>query len=64
MLQNDSTYFGSVVGRVSNRIGGAQFTLNGTRYKLDANEKQNTLHGMYHVISLYIFYFAQVILHI
>ncbi|XP_076931210.1 uncharacterized protein LOC143596280 [Bidens hawaiensis] len=43
--KNDTTYFGSVVGRVANRIGGAQFTLNGTHYKLDANEKQNMLHG-------------------
>uniref|UniRef100_A0A5B7CG88 Aldose 1-epimerase n=1 Tax=Davidia involucrata TaxID=16924 RepID=A0A5B7CG88_DAVIN len=42
---NDSTYFGAVVGRVANRIGKAQFTLNGTRYKLDANEGKNMLHG-------------------
>nr|GFC63520.1 aldose 1-epimerase [Tanacetum cinerariifolium] len=42
---NDTTYFGGIVGRVANRIGGAQFTLDGTRYKLDANEKNNTLHG-------------------
>ena len=27
---SDSTYFGATVGRVANRIGGAQFTLNGT----------------------------------
>ncbi|KAI7738592.1 hypothetical protein M8C21_010005 [Ambrosia artemisiifolia] len=43
--KNDSTYFGSIVGRVANRIGGARFTLNGTRYTLDANEEQNMLHG-------------------
>ncbi|KAA8548001.1 hypothetical protein F0562_004430 [Nyssa sinensis] len=42
---NDSTYFGAIVGRVANRIGGAQFTLNGTQYKLDANEGKNMLHG-------------------
>ncbi|CAJ1828544.1 unnamed protein product [Sphenostylis stenocarpa] len=42
---NDSTYFGATVGRVANRIGGAQFTLNGTHYKLVANEGNNTLHG-------------------
>ncbi|KAL2330007.1 hypothetical protein Fmac_017588 [Flemingia macrophylla] len=42
---NDSTYFGATVGRVANRIGGAQFTLNGIRYKLIANEGNNTLHG-------------------
>nr|XP_043614894.1 galactose mutarotase-like [Erigeron canadensis] len=43
--KNDTTYFGGIVGRVANRIGGAQFTLNGTLYKLDANEKTNMLHG-------------------
>ncbi|PSS33706.1 Aldose 1-epimerase [Actinidia chinensis var. chinensis] len=42
---NDTTYFGATVGRVANRIGGARFTLNGTLYKLDANEGKNTLHG-------------------
>ncbi|KAJ1399729.1 Glycoside hydrolase-type carbohydrate-binding [Sesbania bispinosa] len=42
---NDSTYFGATVGRVANRIGGAQFTLNGIHYKLIANEGNNTLHG-------------------
>lgn len=42
---NDSTNFGAVVGRVANRIGGAQFTLNGTHYKLIPNDGNNTLHG-------------------
>nr|AFK41318.1 unknown [Lotus japonicus] len=42
---NDSTYFGTTAGRVANRIGGAQFTLNGIHYKLIANEGNNTLHG-------------------
>ncbi|CAI8591794.1 unnamed protein product [Vicia faba] len=42
---NDSTYFGATVGRVANRIGGAQFNLNGEHYKLVANEGNNTLHG-------------------
>lgn len=46
-MQNDTTYFGSVVGRVANRIGGAQFTLDGTHYKLVANEKSNMLHGTF-----------------
>ncbi|VVB04499.1 unnamed protein product [Arabis nemorensis] len=27
--KNDTTYFGAIVGRVANRIGGAEFTLNG-----------------------------------
>ncbi|KAK6123287.1 hypothetical protein DH2020_042964 [Rehmannia glutinosa] len=43
--RNDSTYFGALVGRVANRIGGAQFTLNGHVYKLPANDHGNTLHG-------------------
>ncbi|KAI8541625.1 hypothetical protein RHMOL_Rhmol08G0076500 [Rhododendron molle] len=42
---NDTTYFGATVGRVANRIGGAQFTLNGIHYKLDPNDGKNTLHG-------------------
>lgn len=44
-VQNDSTYFGAIVGRVANRIGGAKFTINGTTYKLVANEGNDTLHG-------------------
>ncbi|XP_071709985.1 uncharacterized protein [Rutidosis leptorrhynchoides] len=43
--RTDTTYFGALVGRVANRIAGAQFTLNGTTYKLDANENNNMLHG-------------------
>ncbi|KAJ8546071.1 hypothetical protein K7X08_018654 [Anisodus acutangulus] len=42
---NDTSSFGAIVGRVANRIGGAQFTLNGTVYKLIANDGKNTLHG-------------------
>eukprot|EP00262_Sarcandra_glabra_P007847 TRINITY_DN20899_c0_g1_i1.p1 TRINITY_DN20899_c0_g1~~TRINITY_DN20899_c0_g1_i1.p1 ORF type:complete len:394 (-),score=47.80 TRINITY_DN20899_c0_g1_i1:31-1113(-) len=43
--KNDSAYFGAIVGRVANRIGGAKFSLNGTEYKLVANEGKNMLHG-------------------
>ncbi|CAK9155694.1 unnamed protein product [Ilex paraguariensis] len=43
--KNDSTYFGALVGRVANRIGGAHFTLHGIQYKLPANDGNNTLHG-------------------
>ncbi|KAL6139716.1 hypothetical protein ACLB2K_058018 [Fragaria x ananassa] len=43
--KNDTSYIGAIVGRVANRIGGAQFTLNGTHYKLVANEGKNILHG-------------------
>ncbi|KAK9741158.1 hypothetical protein RND81_03G085900 [Saponaria officinalis] len=42
---NDTTYFGAIVGRVANRIAGAQFTYNGVRYKLVPNEGKNILHG-------------------
>lgn len=41
----ENPYFGATVGRFANRIGGAKFTLNGKEYLLDANEKQNLLHG-------------------
>lgn len=42
---NDASNLGVVVGRVANRIAGAQFTYNGTHYKLIANDGKNTLHG-------------------
>lgn len=38
-------YFGCTVGRVCNRIGDAQFELDGQIYKLFANDGDNTLHG-------------------
>lgn len=40
-----STYFGAIAGRVSNRIGGSQFSLNSQIHKLAANEGANQLHG-------------------
>ncbi|KAL5722685.1 aldose 1-epimerase [Ranunculus cassubicifolius] len=43
--KKDKVYFGALVGRVANRIGGAKFTLNGTTYKLVNNEGKNLLHG-------------------
>ncbi|GAB2221021.1 hypothetical protein Droror1_Dr00012183 [Drosera rotundifolia] len=43
--KQDGTYFGAIVGRVANRIGGAKFTLNGKTYHLVANDGNNTLHG-------------------
>src|ERR1700746_1768062 len=38
-------HFGAITGRYGNRIGGAQFTLNGQTYHLIANNGPNTLHG-------------------
>jgi len=35
----------AVIGRVANRIAGAQFELDGKTYKLSANERGNTLHS-------------------
>ncbi|KAL3528351.1 hypothetical protein ACH5RR_007673 [Cinchona calisaya] len=43
--KTDSTYFGGLIGRVANRIGGAKFTLGGVEYTLPANDHGNTLHG-------------------
>jgi len=38
-------YFGCIVGRFVNRIGGARFKLDGAEYKLAKNDSENTLHG-------------------
>jgi aldose 1-epimerase len=35
----------AVIGRVANRIAGAQFELEGTTYRLAANNGKNTIHG-------------------
>jgi aldose 1-epimerase len=42
---DDSSYYGAVVGRFANRIGGARFTLDGRTYELAANNGPNSLHG-------------------
>ena len=35
-------HFGSIVGRIANRTGGASFTLNGTSYVLGKNKERTT----------------------
>lgn len=41
----DNAYMGSTVGRFSNRIGNAQFTIHNITYKLDQNDGVNSNHG-------------------
>ena len=43
--ENGTYFFGCPVGRNSNRIGGAKFTLNGVEYELDQNDNGNNLHS-------------------
>lgn len=38
-------YLGATIGRVGNRIAGAEFSLNGIRYQLARNDGENHLHG-------------------
>jgi aldose 1-epimerase len=42
---NENPYFGALIGRYANRIGHAQFTLNGVLYKVPKNDGDNSLHG-------------------
>jgi len=41
----DKVYFGALVGRYCNRIGHAEFSIDGTKYTLAKNNGDNTLHG-------------------
>lgn len=47
-LDNPGPFFGALIGRYANRIGGAQFKLNGVEYKLEKNDGNNSLHGGSH----------------
>ena len=42
---NDKSFFGALVGRYGNRIGHAQFALDGRTYTLAKNNGENSLHG-------------------
>ncbi|MGD2122172.1 MAG: aldose epimerase family protein, partial [Gemmatimonadota bacterium] len=41
----DSPYFGAIVGRYGNRIGGASFEIHGETFTLAPNDGDNHLHG-------------------
>jgi aldose 1-epimerase len=42
---NDKSYLGAIVGRYGNRIGHAQFVVDGKTYTLAKNNGDNSLHG-------------------
>lgn len=42
---DDPFYHGAIAGPFANRIGGAEFTLDGKTYELQANEGRHHLHG-------------------
>ena len=43
--ENTSNYFGTIVGRNCNRIENAEFTIDGTTYKVADNDHGNNLHN-------------------
>lgn len=43
--EENGCFFGSLIGRHGNRIGNAEFELNGVTYKLEKNDGANNLHG-------------------
>lgn len=47
-LSNPGPHFGALIGRYANRIGHAQFVLNGVEYRLEKNDGGNSLHGGTH----------------
>ncbi len=47
-FDHPSPFFGALIGRYANRIGGAKFKLDGEEYHLDKNDGANSLHGGSH----------------
>lgn len=45
--EKGSCFYGAIVGRYANRIGGARFILDGKEYKLEENEPNNHVHGVF-----------------
>lgn len=43
--ETSNGHLGATIGRVGNRLGGAEFSLNGTVYHLEKNNGENHLHG-------------------
>jgi aldose 1-epimerase len=43
--ETGGSYFGGLIGRYGNRIGGAKFALDGQTYLLAKNDGRNSLHG-------------------
>ena len=44
----NGSYYGALVARCANRIGGAKITLDGKTYELDKNDGNNNLHSGFH----------------
>lgn len=43
--QKHTNYFGAIIGRNANRIGGAAIKINGKKYDLEQNDNENNLHS-------------------